>query len=168
MTDSSDDLGSGGLCSSLGQAAEQSLGQVGRATGGQASGEHSGGLRWLGVPCAQASPRTTCAVKFHTERHSAGFSDGRPERGNRAVPNSTGKFNLRISPELHERLAIAAQADGKSINSIAQEALQTRGLIAPPDHSFEPSRCGKRRQPGFKLKLNHLSPEFRCLLRHAG
>ena len=38
--------------------------------------------------------------------------------------NYSGKFNLRIPPELHERLAIAAQAEGKSINSFAQEALQ--------------------------------------------
>lgn len=40
--------------------------------------------------------------------------------------NYSGKFNLRIPPELHERLAIAAQAEGKSINSFAQEALQNR------------------------------------------
>lgn len=40
----------------------------------------------------------------------------------------SGKFNLRISPELHEKLAIAAQAEGKSINSLAQEALKTRFL----------------------------------------
>jgi predicted HicB family RNase H-like nuclease len=38
----------------------------------------------------------------------------------------SGKFNLRIPPELHEKLAIAAQAQGKSINSLAQEALQQR------------------------------------------
>ena len=38
----------------------------------------------------------------------------------------SGKFNLRISPELHEKLAIAAQAQGKSINALAQEALQER------------------------------------------
>jgi len=36
----------------------------------------------------------------------------------------SGKFNLRISPELHEQLAIVAQAKGKSINAVAQEALQ--------------------------------------------
>ena len=35
----------------------------------------------------------------------------------------SGKFNLRISPELHERIAIAAQAECKSINTLAQEAL---------------------------------------------
>jgi predicted HicB family RNase H-like nuclease len=33
---------------------------------------------------------------------------------------------LRISPELHEQLAIAAQAEGKSINLLAQEALRSR------------------------------------------
>ena len=38
----------------------------------------------------------------------------------------SGKFNLRISPELHEQLAIAAQAEGKSINTLAQEALAQR------------------------------------------
>ena len=37
----------------------------------------------------------------------------------------SGKFNLRISPQLHEKLAIAAQAKGKSINALTQEALET-------------------------------------------
>ena len=40
----------------------------------------------------------------------------------------SGKFNLRIPPELHEKLAITAQAEGKSINTLAQEALQERVL----------------------------------------
>ena len=48
------------------------------------------------------------------------------EKGIEPRRNFSGKFNLRIPPELHERLAIAAQAEGKSINSIAQEALQNR------------------------------------------
>ncbi len=34
---------------------------------------------------------------------------------------------LRIPPELHEKLAIEVQAHGKSINGLAQEALQERG-----------------------------------------
>ena len=38
----------------------------------------------------------------------------------------SGKFNLRIPPALHEKLAIAAQAQGKRINTLAQEALQER------------------------------------------
>ena len=38
--------------------------------------------------------------------------------------NYSGKFNLRIPPQLHEQLAIKAQAVGKSVNSLAQEALQ--------------------------------------------
>lgn len=38
----------------------------------------------------------------------------------------SGKFNLRIPPDLHEKLAIAAQAEGKSINMLAQEALCIR------------------------------------------
>ena len=46
------------------------------------------------------------------------------EKGLEPRRNFSGKFNLRIPAELHERLAIAAQAQGKSINTLAQEALQ--------------------------------------------
>jgi predicted HicB family RNase H-like nuclease len=48
------------------------------------------------------------------------------EKGLEPRRHFSGKFNLRISPELHERLAIEAQAQGKSINTLAQEALQER------------------------------------------
>jgi len=40
----------------------------------------------------------------------------------------SGKFNLRISPKLHERLAIQAQAKGVSINALVQECLQ-KGVV---------------------------------------
>lgn len=46
------------------------------------------------------------------------------EKGLEPRRHFSGKFNLRIPAELHERLAIAAQAQGKSINTLAQEALQ--------------------------------------------
>ncbi len=46
------------------------------------------------------------------------------EKGIEPRRHYSGKFNLRISPELHEQLAIVAQAEGKSINTLAQEALQ--------------------------------------------
>ena len=36
----------------------------------------------------------------------------------------SGKFNLRIPPELHEQLAISAQAKGVSINTLAQRVLE--------------------------------------------
>lgn len=48
------------------------------------------------------------------------------EKGTEPRRTFSGKFNLRIPPELHERLAIVAQAEGKSINALAQEALQGR------------------------------------------
>ena len=54
------------------------------------------------------------------------FLDVCKEKGLEPRRNFSGKFNLRISPELHERLAIEAQAQGKSINTLAQEALQDR------------------------------------------
>jgi predicted HicB family RNase H-like nuclease len=48
------------------------------------------------------------------------------EKGIAPRRNYSGKFNLRISPELHEKLAIAAESEGKSINALAQEALTQR------------------------------------------
>ena len=54
------------------------------------------------------------------------FLDVCKEKGLAPRRNFSGKFNLRIPPELHEKLAIQAQAQGKSINTLAQEALQER------------------------------------------
>jgi predicted HicB family RNase H-like nuclease len=48
------------------------------------------------------------------------------EKGIEPRRSFSGKFNLRIPPELHEKLALVAQAEGKSINTVAQEALQSR------------------------------------------
>ena len=48
------------------------------------------------------------------------------EKGIEPRRHFSGKFNLRIPPELHERLAIAAQAEGKCLNTLAQEALAQR------------------------------------------
>jgi predicted HicB family RNase H-like nuclease len=57
------------------------------------------------------------------------FLDVCEEKGIAPRRHFSGKFNLRIPPELHEKLAIEAQAQGKSINTLAQEALQQR--VAP-------------------------------------
>ena len=46
------------------------------------------------------------------------------EKGIEPRKQFSGKFNLRIPPELHEKLAMTAQAQGKSLNSLAQEALE--------------------------------------------
>jgi predicted HicB family RNase H-like nuclease len=54
------------------------------------------------------------------------FLDVCKEKGIEPRRSYSGKFNLRIPADLHERLAIVAQAEGKSINTIAQEALQQR------------------------------------------
>jgi len=52
------------------------------------------------------------------------FLEACGEKGIEPKRHFSGKFNLRISPQLHEKLAIAAQARGKSINALAQEALR--------------------------------------------
>ena len=46
------------------------------------------------------------------------------EQGIKPRRNFSGKFNLRIPPELHEKLAMTAEVQGKSLNTLAQEALQ--------------------------------------------
>ena len=54
------------------------------------------------------------------------FLDVCREKGIEPRRNYSGKFNLRIPVELHERLAIVAEAEGKSLNTLAQEALLQR------------------------------------------
>ena len=54
------------------------------------------------------------------------FLDVCREKGIEPRRNYSGKFNLRIPADLHEKLAIVAQAEGKSINTVAQEALLQR------------------------------------------
>ena len=46
------------------------------------------------------------------------------EKGIAPRRHYSGKFNVRIPPALHERLAIVAQAEGKSLNTLAHEALE--------------------------------------------
>jgi predicted HicB family RNase H-like nuclease len=45
------------------------------------------------------------------------------EDGVEPKKNYSGKFNVRISPSLHERLVLKASAAGKSINQIVVEYL---------------------------------------------
>jgi predicted HicB family RNase H-like nuclease len=45
------------------------------------------------------------------------------EDGIEPKKNFSGKFNVRISPKLHEQLVVAASATGKSINQIVVESL---------------------------------------------
>ena len=54
------------------------------------------------------------------------FLDVCREKGIEPRRNYSGKFNLRIPVELHEKLAIVAEAEGKSLNTLAQEALVQR------------------------------------------
>ncbi len=63
-------------------------------------------------------------LRTEFKRSLAVFLEVCAEKGIEPKRSFSGKFNLRISPELHEKLAIAAQAKGKSINTLAQQALQ--------------------------------------------
>jgi predicted HicB family RNase H-like nuclease len=70
--------------------------------------------------------KTPKELKAEFKKSLTVFLEVCKERGIEPRRNYSGKFNLRIPPELHERLAIAAQAEGKSINTLAQEALAQR------------------------------------------
>ena len=65
----------------------------------------------------------------------------------------SGKFNLRIPPELHERLAIAAQAQGERINTLALEAtlLESDGLSALHRSGWPSDGGAARLLPRFKI-----------------
>ncbi|MBI3154756.1 MAG: type II toxin-antitoxin system HicB family antitoxin [Burkholderiales bacterium] len=65
-------------------------------------------------------------LRAEFKRSLAVFLDVCKGKGIEPRRSYSGKFNLRIPPELHERVAIAAQAEGKSINTLAQEALAQR------------------------------------------
>ena len=46
------------------------------------------------------------------------------EQGIEPHRHYSGQFNLRIPPELHEQLVMTADAQGKSLSTLAQKALQ--------------------------------------------
>ena len=46
------------------------------------------------------------------------------EQGIEPRRHNSGKFNLRIPPERHQKFAMTAEVQGKSLNTLAQEALQ--------------------------------------------
>ena len=73
--------------------------------------------------------KTPIELRKEFRKSLAVFLEVCQEKGIEPRRNYSGKFNLRIPPELHERLAIAAQAEGKSINTLAQEALSQRVAI---------------------------------------
>ena len=52
------------------------------------------------------------------------FLDACKERGIEPCKQYSGKFNLRVPPTLHERLAAQAAAHGKSINAWVLELLK--------------------------------------------
>jgi predicted HicB family RNase H-like nuclease len=70
--------------------------------------------------------KTPKELRTEFKKSLAVFLDVCKEKGIEPRRSYSGKFNLRIPPELHEKLVIAAQAEGKSINTLAQEALAQR------------------------------------------
>lgn len=73
--------------------------------------------------------KTPKELRAEFKKSLAVFLEVCKEKGIEPRRSYSGKFNLRIPPELHERLAIAAQAEGKSINTLVQEALAQRVAV---------------------------------------
>ena len=61
--------------------------------------------------------------RFYGCKLISGFARGLPWKKIEPKRHYSDKFNLRIPTDLHEKFAIAAQASGESINTLAQEAL---------------------------------------------
>ena len=66
------------------------------------------------------------ALRAEFRKSLAVFLSVCQEKGIEPRRSFSGKFNLRIPPELHERVALVAEAEGKSINTLAHEALLQR------------------------------------------
>jgi predicted HicB family RNase H-like nuclease len=65
-------------------------------------------------------------LRSEFRRSLAVFLEVCAEKGIEPRRQFSGKFNLRIPPALHEQVALTAEAEGKSINTLAQEALRQR------------------------------------------
>ena len=61
-------------------------------------------------------------TEFRKSLHA--FLEVCEEEGIEPRRHYSGKFNLRIPPDLHEQLALAAQMQGTSVNKLVQEALK--------------------------------------------
>ena len=57
------------------------------------------------------------------------FLDACQERGIEPRKHFSGKFNLRVPPSLHERLATQAAAHGKSINAWVLDLLKDQTTV---------------------------------------
>jgi predicted HicB family RNase H-like nuclease len=68
--------------------------------------------------------RTPDELRMEFRNSLAVFLEVCREKGINPRRNYSGKFNLSIPPELHERLAVVAEARGKSLSLLAREALQ--------------------------------------------
>ena len=64
------------------------------------------------------------AVEEWIEIHQ---QDGKPLPPYTAPKEYSGKFMLRLTPELHERLAIRALIEGDSLNNYCRKILETTG-----------------------------------------
>jgi len=70
--------------------------------------------------------KTPRELKAEFKKSLINFLEVCKEKGIEPRRNYSGKFNLRVPPALHEKLAIVAQAEGKSINTLVQEVLAQR------------------------------------------
>lgn len=52
------------------------------------------------------------------------YLDDCKEKGREPYRKYSGKFNLRIRPELHERITLRARAENKSINMLVNDILE--------------------------------------------
>jgi len=52
------------------------------------------------------------------------FLEACEKQGIKPTKDYSGKFNTRVSPTLHESVAMIAAADGRSLNTVVNEALE--------------------------------------------
>ena len=73
--------------------------------------------------------KTPAQLRTEFKKSLTVFLEVCKEKGVEPRRKYSGRVKLRIAPELHEKLAVAARAEGMSISALAQEVL---GLYAVP------------------------------------
>jgi|3_EtaG_2_1085321.scaffolds.fasta_scaffold44369_2 predicted HicB family RNase H-like nuclease len=68
----------------------------------------------------------TGGLKLEAMKSLQIFLDSCRKRGIKPTKQFSGRFNVRISPSLHERLAITAESKGISINRLVEDVLDER------------------------------------------
>ena len=72
------------------------------------------------------------------------------EQGIEPKKSFSGRFNMRVSPELHEKIAVASASTGKSINQFINTAIEEYLISSGEINAHRTIRTGHAKSPAIK------------------